>query len=120
MLHGESIESGEINEVKSGNTEIDMDEFNALVASLSGVDEAKLDNDIKKNITMIVVVATVILFLNFLIIYLIFKSKWNKIIKSLLIIVFVLVALAIVFGLCFGHYYMEELIKLYKIYYIFK
>lgn len=70
--------------------------------------------------TLVVVGAVIILFINFLIIYLIFKTKWNRMIKYILIVIFVLIVLVILAALIYGLFRLEDIRAVYKLYYIFK
>ena len=70
-----------------------------------------------KNI--IFIVGTIILLINFLIIYLIFKSKRNRITKSILIVTFVVLTLVILAVGIYGLNSLQKIREAYKLYYIF-
>lgn len=73
-----------------------------------------------KYATLVVIGLTVVIFINFLIIYLIFKSKWNRIIKYIFIVVFIVAVLVILAALIYGLIKLEKIRAVYKLYYILK
>ena len=77
-------------------------------------------NIIDRNIKIISIVLIVIFLINILIFYLIFKSKWNRIIKYISIIIFgMLIIISFVLLFIFFNN-IEELKLIFKLYYMFK
>lgn len=82
--------------------------------------DKKLDNiTIEEILTIGIIVLILILFVFILVFYLIFKSKWNKILKYMLMIIFVILIIIILVVLISILYYIEEIKLIYKLYYMF-
>lgn len=110
--------SGDVTSGDASNEEV----FNILSFFMdsSGDDAKEIEQTVETHSTIAIIVLILILFLNIFIIYLLFRSKWNKIAKCILIIIFVILFLSTLFVLCVGLYYIEELKMIYKLYYMLK
>ena len=71
-------------------------------------------------IVAIFAIEVVIIIINFLLIRLIFKKKWNKIIKVILGMILIVGTLAVLVGLCMSIYYIDIIKKMLQLYYLFK
>ena len=112
--------SGELTisgETQSGETIGDFTDINAFTEKIVYTED-DLDKEINQKIFIIYFVLFSILIINILLIRLIFKKKWNKILKVTLIILFVVVSLVLLSGICISLYYIEELKIIYKLYYL--
>ena len=111
---GETSMSGEI---QSGEAFEDPFDIDAYVEKLVYTED-DVDKEINQKLFIIYFLAFTILIVNILLIRLIFKKKWNKILKVTLIVLFVIISLILIAGICISLYYIEELKLIYKLYYL--
>lgn len=111
---GETSMSGEIQSGEAFEDPFDIDTYvEKLVYT-----EDDVDKEINQKLFIIYFLAFTILIVNILLIRLIFKKKWNKILKVTLIVLFVIISLILIAGICISLYYIEELKLIYKLYYL--
>lgn len=79
-----------------------------------------IDDIINRNINLALAGIILILLVLFLIFYLILKSKWNRILRYVLMIIFVILIIISLVVLVGAISYMEEIKLIYKLYYMFK
>lgn len=111
-----SGDSGEIVATTDDNEFIS----NALSELVTTNDTINLNETMEKNITYVFLGLILLFFINFFIIYLIFKSKWNRIIKYIMITVFVILVLIILAIIVVGLCNLEYIRAVYKLYNMFK
>ena len=93
-----------------------------LIESLrdeGGASREAIEKTVDRRIRDIFITIGIIIFVNILIIYLLFKSKWNKIIKYILIVCFILLLLVLLASLIYGLANLNEIKVVYKLYYMF-
>ena len=120
--NSDGVESGE--EIFSGEevTQNPSGSLMGLIESLrdeGGASQEAIEKNVNRKIRDIFITIGIIIFINILIIYLLFKSKWNKIIKYILIICFTLLLLILIAGLIYGLANLNEFKVMYKLYYMF-
>ncbi|MBQ9280431.1 MAG: hypothetical protein IJ215_05265 [Clostridia bacterium] len=127
-ISGEGISGETENENESTNMSQSGESTNSsgslmgLIESLrdeGGMSTEEIEQTVDKNITLAIVGMILILFINIFIIYLIFKSKWNKIIKYILMVIFILLLLVLLAALIYGLINLGEIRVMYKLYYMF-
>lgn len=94
-----------------------------LLQDISNIVESSNEEDIDfiidKKINIFTVCLFIFLLLNILLLCLILKAKWNRIIKCILVIIFVILIITVLGVLVLLANYIEELKLIYKIYYMF-
>ena len=123
LLSGEVLEENHPSGESSGEATLPMASIEDMMDILHEFVEdpdPEIDATIDRNIKIVFIGLVLILFLLFFIIYLLFKSKWNRIVKYILIVFFVIVSLAILCVLGVGLWQLERIRDVYKMYYLLK
>ena len=119
VISGDILDSGEKQQdnISASNEEL----LNNLLANFTQEEsDENVDMIVNRNINIAIVGLILILFIIILLFYLILKSKWNKIIKCIIIIIFVVLIITVSVVLILTFSYMEQIKLIYKLYYMFK
>ena len=113
---GELVQSGENG---SGEAFAPIEKIDALVETIKYTED-DLDREINRKLFFIYLFVFSIIIINILLIRLLFKKKWNKILKNILIVVLSVITLALLIITIISIYYIEELKIIYELYYLLK
>ncbi len=118
-ISGEASTSGENNMAVSlsGEAIQDIANFEETIEKIKYTED-DLDKRVNRKLFFIYLVVFSILLVNILLIRLLFKKKWNKIFKTILIVVLSIITLAILITALISIYYIEELKIIYELYYL--
>ncbi len=113
-VSGETAKSGEIQSGEAVSNTTDIDSLSEKIVYT----EDDLDKRVNRKLFIIYFVIFTILLVNILLIRLIFKKKWNKIFKTILIVILSIITLTILVFTIISLYYIEELKIIYELYYL--
>ena len=114
VISGEKAISGNIISGEAVSNNIDINELSEKIVYT----EDDIDKVINRKLFIIYFIIFTILLINILFIRLIFKKNWNKILKTILIVLLSIITLAILIVTLISIYYIEELKIIYELYYL--